>query len=75
MFSKISDLEGGGGRRRQPDKSTHDRVAGSESKSTMFGSLCTRETVRVSVCPAGRFLRVCRGIMGQIDPPDGRGSR
>ena len=38
MFIKISDLEGGGGVvGGQPDKSSHDRVAGSESKTTMFG--------------------------------------
>jgi hypothetical protein len=38
MFFQYFDLEGGGGVvGGLPDKSTHARVAGSESQTTMFG--------------------------------------
>ena len=37
---------------------SHDRMGAGEWMSTVFGSFCTRQLVRVSVCPARSRLRV-----------------
>ena len=77
MFTKISDMEGGGVVGGQPDKGSHDRGAGSESKSTMIGSFCTRQLVRVStvlVFSRATFAGLQRQKLARSTPV-GRGLR
>ena len=45
----------------QLEEGSHDRRGGDESKSTVFGSCCTRQLLRVSACPVGSLLWVYSG--------------
>ena len=59
MFTKISDMEGGGGVvEGQLDGGTHDWTRTGESKSTIFDSIGTGQLARVSSCPARSLLLV-----------------
>ena len=40
---------------------SHDGSGAGESRSTEFGSFCSRQLVRISASTDGPLLRVCRG--------------
>jgi hypothetical protein len=76
MFLQFFDFEGEGGVGGQPGKGTHDRVVGSESKSSVFGSFCTRQLVRVSQrVRTGHFCGSIAGKNGSDRSTAGRGLR
>ena len=54
----ISSKVGGGVDEGEPDECSHDWTSRGESKSTIFDSIRTGQSARVSVCPARSIVPV-----------------